>query len=322
MALHHRKHGWQNDRGSSQLTAAEGSGLLATFIETDGQRDHARDRGAAGHQDRPESAAHAQTCLVLLLLVSGSLLARQGAAQENFEIQVYGSETVPEGSTMIELHSNVAARGTTTTVEGVRPTQGAFHETIEITHGWTPWFETGAYLFTSIQPDGGWQWVGDHIRPRIRAPDSWELPVGLSLSVEVGYQQRQFSVDTWTLEARPIIDRQQGPWYVSLNPTFDYAIRGLNHTHGMGFSPSMKVSYGVSPRVALGLEYYGAAGPVGGLDSVSQQQHQLFPVLDLDLGPRWEFNFGVGAGLTPSTDRLIVKLILGYRFDLGSGSGW
>jgi hypothetical protein len=43
-------------------------------------------------------------------------------------------------------------------------------------------------------------------------------------------------------------------------------------------------------------------------------------VLDLDLGPRWEFNFGVGAGLTPSTDRLIVKLILGYRFDLSSGS--
>jgi hypothetical protein len=75
------------------------------------------------------------------------------------------------------------------------------------------------------------------------------------------------------------------------------------------------------PRVALGLEYYGAVGPVGEFNSVSQQQYQLFPVLDLDLGPRWEFNFGVGAGLTPSTDRLIVKLIRGYRFDL-SGSGW
>jgi hypothetical protein len=33
-------------------------------------------------------------------------------------------------------------------------------------------------------------------RPRVHAPDSWELPVGLSLSVEVGYQQRQFSADT------------------------------------------------------------------------------------------------------------------------------
>src|SRR5262249_26790304 len=142
MKQHDRKDGWQNnqrgDRRGSQPAdggAAQGSGLLADLTETDGQWDHAGDHGAARHQDRPGPAAHAWTRLVLLLLVSGSLLAGQGAAQENFEIQVYGSETVPEGSTMVELHSNVAARGTTTTVEGVRPTQGAFHETIEVTHG-------------------------------------------------------------------------------------------------------------------------------------------------------------------------------------------
>ena len=252
----------------------------------------------------------------LLLLGTVALPPTQVAPQANFEIQVYGSETVPAGSTMVELHSNVAAQGTTSTIDGVQPTQGAFHETIEVTHGWTPWFETGVYLFTSIQPDGGWEWVGDHIRPRVRAPDSWELPVGLSLSVEVGYQQRQFSTDTWTLELRPIIDKQAGPLYVSLNPTFEYAIKGLNHAYGFEFAPDLKVSYGVTPRVALGLEYYGAVGPVSGFNSLSQQQHQLYPVLDLDLGPRWECNFGVGAGLTPSTDRLIVKLILGYRFDL------
>src|SRR3982074_315296 len=75
------------------------------------------------------------------------------AAQNNFEIQVYGSETVAPGTTMVELHSNVAAQGTTWTINGVLRTQGAFHETLEITHGWTPWLETGFYVFTSIQPD-------------------------------------------------------------------------------------------------------------------------------------------------------------------------
>jgi hypothetical protein len=40
----------------------------------------------------------------------------------------------------------------------------------------------------------------------------------------------------------------------------------------------------------------------------------IFPVVDLDLAPEWEFNFGVGFGLTESTDHLIVKLILGRRF--------
>ena len=44
-------------------------------------------------------------------------------------------------------------------------------------------------------------------------------------------------------------------------------------------------------------------------------------MVDLDLGPKWEFNAGVGFGLTPSSDRLIVKMILGYRFDGYVGSG-
>jgi uncharacterized protein YggE len=79
------------------------------------------------------------------------------AAQENFEIQVYGSETVAPGTTMVELHSNVAAKGSTRTNDHILRTQGAFHETLEVTQGWTSWFETGFYVFTSIQPDTTWE---------------------------------------------------------------------------------------------------------------------------------------------------------------------
>jgi len=242
-------------------------------------------------------------------------LSEAAPAQNNFEIQVYGSETVPPRSTMVELHSNVAAEGSRSTVDGVLRTQGAFHETVEITQGITSWFETGFYVFTSIQPDTTWEWVGDHIRPRVRVPESWQVPVGLSLSTELGYQRRAFSVDTWTLELRPIIDKQWGPWYVSINPVLDRAIKGESVRKGFEFSPAAKVSYGVTPTVAVGLEYYGALGPVSHFDRAHDQQHQLFPVIDLDLGPQWEFNAGVGVGLTPSTDRLIIKMILGYRFN-------
>ena len=253
------------------------------------------------------------------LLVACALLPSFARAQENFEIQVYGSETVAPGTTMMEVHSNVAARGTTGRENQVLPTQGAFHETLEITQGWTNWFETGFYVFTSIQPDSGWEWVGDHIRPRVRLPEAWNWPVGVSLSLEAGYQRRAFSTDTWTLEIRPIIDKQWGPWYVSFNPVFGRAIKGENVRRGFEFSPSLKIGYDVTPKVSVGLEYYGTVGPVSRFDPWTEQQHQLFPVVDLNLGPKWEFNFGVGVGLTPSTDRLIVKMILGYRFDWGSG---
>src|SRR6266581_2819113 len=191
--------------------------------------------------------------LGLVLCTVGWGWSRTVQAQGNFEIQVYGSETVDPGKTMIELHSNTAIKGTTQKEDGVFPTQHAAHETIEITHGFTPWFETGFYIFTSIQPDAGWKWVGDHIRPRIRVPESWQVPIGLSLSLEVGYQQRAFSTDTWTLELRPILDKQWGPFYASLNPVFDRNLKREGTPRGFAFSPNAKLSYTLLPKVSAGL---------------------------------------------------------------------
>jgi hypothetical protein len=247
------------------------------------------------------------------------LLAGAAGAQGNFEVQVYGAETVAPGRTMIELHSNFTILGTTRTIDGVRPTQHALHETLEVTQGLTPWFETALYLFTSVQPDQGWDFVGTHLRPRVRIPESWRWPVGLSLSSEIGYQRRAYSADAWTVEIRPIVDAQLGRWYLALNPTFARAIEGPDVTRGWEFTPSAKVSYEVMKKVSLGVEYYGAIGPPAHVDRPRDQQHQLFGVLDLDLGENWEFNLGIGVGLTPATDSLLVKSIIGYRFDFLGG---
>ena len=250
---------------------------------------------------------------VVSALVAG-LTTAPAWAQGNFEIQVYGSELTAPGQTTVELHSNSAIKGTTRTEDGVVRTQGAVHETLEVTYGFTEWFETGFYLFTSIQPDSGWEWVGDHIRPRARIPESWHWPVGVSLSMEFGYQQRQFSTDTWTWEIRPIVDQKISRWYWAFNPAVEKSLKGDNVDKGFSFTPAAKVSYDVTSRVAAGLEYYGDLGQISHIDPARKQQHAIFPVLDIDLGPRWEFNLGVGVGLTPATDRLIVKAILGYRF--------
>jgi len=236
-------------------------------------------------------------------------------AQENYEIQVYGYETVAPGHTMVELHSNFTVEGTKQTVDGVLPTEHAWHETVEITRGFTSWFETGFYIFTSARSGNGWDWVGDHIRPRFRVPESWHWPVGVSLSNEIGYQRRQFSSDTWTWEIRPIIDKKQGRWYWSFNPTVDRSLRGPSVQKGFEFSPNFKAGYDLTKKVTAGFEYYGSLGPITGFDPFRDQQQQLFPTVDLNLSPRWEINCGVGVGMTRSTDHLIVKLILGYRFD-------
>ena len=236
------------------------------------------------------------------------------SAQDNYEIQVYGSETVPEGKTMLELHSNLTLDGRKQAENGVLPTDHAFHETLEITHGFTPWFETGFYLFSSARSGDGWQWVGDHVRPRIRVPDEWHWPVGVSLSVEIGYQQRKFSGDTWSVEIRPIIDRQWGRWYASFNPTLEKSLKGLNSAAGFEFTPNAKVSYDLTKVVTVGVEYYGSLGPVTHFDSGGDQEHLIMPAIDLNFSPDWELNCGVGVGVTHSTDHLILKLIVGRRF--------
>jgi hypothetical protein len=236
-------------------------------------------------------------------------------AQDNYEIQVYSYDLVDPGHTMVELHSNFTIDGSKTIVDGVYPTNHAEHETIEITHGFTDWFETGFYIFTSERSGLGVQWVGDHIRPRVSVPKKWHWPVGLSLSNEIGYQRRQFSTDTWTWEMRPIIDKQLGRWYWSFNPTFDKSLHGLSASQGFVFSPNVKISYDFTKKITGGIEYYGSVGPATDFLPTFLQQHQIFPAVDLNLSPKWEVNFGLGVGLTRSTDHLIAKMILGYRFD-------
>ncbi|HVW85155.1 MAG TPA: hypothetical protein VHB50_10765, partial [Bryobacteraceae bacterium] len=125
------------------------------------------------------------------------------------------------------------------------------------------------------------------------------------------------SPDTWTLELRPIIDKQVGKWYLAFNPTVDRSFHGPGATQGVGFSPNAKVGYDVTKVVNVGFEYYGALGPITGFDPLRDQEQQLFPSIDLNLSPKWEFNAGVGIGMTSSTDHLIVKFILGRRFDFG-----
>jgi len=248
------------------------------------------------------------------LWLGAALVLHAARAQDSYEIQVYPAETVPTGETMVELHSNYTFDGIHPTTDGTVPNYHALHETIEVTHGFTDWFETGFYIFTSVQPGYGWEWVGDHIRPRVSVPKSWDWPVGLSLSTEVGYQRPLFSSDPWSWEIRPIIDKQIGPLYLAINPAMDKSFRGHNSNRGFDCSPSGKVSYDLTKQIAVGVEYYSTLGPITRLDPWREQTHQIFPTLDLNLGPKWEFNFGVGVGLTPSTDGLTVKLILGRRF--------
>ena len=136
--------------------------------------------------------------LLFSLICIALLYPGNARAQDNYEIQVYPSETMAPKTLLVELHSNFTVEGSTTTEFGMLPTQHQEHETIELTEGINDWSEIGFYIFTAEQSGHGVQWVGDHIRPRVRIPPRWHWPVGVSLSTEFGY-------------ARPHIPIRPGP---------------------------------------------------------------------------------------------------------------
>ena len=253
----------------------------------------------------------------ILALIFAALSCTAACAQGNYEIQVYGSETVHPRTTMLELHSNFTAVGHPASPDGEAATNHAEHETIEITQGLNDWSELGFYFFTSEQSALGAQWVGDHIRPRVRVPESWHWPFGASLSTEVGYQRAKFSTDTWTWEIRPIIDKQMGRLYWGVNPAFERTWHGPDVKEGVDFAPGVKVSWDFTKAVAGGIEYYADYGNIRAIKPLHEQQQQIFPAIDLNVSPKWEINFGVGIGPTAATDHWIVKGIIGRRFDWG-----
>jgi hypothetical protein len=216
--------------------------------------------------------------------------------------------------TMFEFHLNTFPKGTQSTESGVYANNHQVHMTMEVTHGLTKYWELGGYLVSAIVPDVGAEFVGGRIRPRFQAPPGWKLPFHFSLSTEVDFNREHFDANSITLELRPIIDKQAGKWYFSINPSFEKSLRGPDAHAGFDFEPSIKVSYNLTRRIAAGVEYYAGMGTVTDLYALHDQHHAIFPTIDLDISPDWEFNFGVGRGLTGTSEQWVVKCIIGRRF--------
>jgi len=195
------------------------------------------------------------------------------------------------------------------------PSYHAIHEAVEFTTGLAKNFELGLYLFTNVTPGHGFQVIGTHIRPRVSAPESWSIPVGLSLSGEIGYQKSTYSEDTWNVEVRLIIDKQWDKFYATFNPTLGIALKGISGMHTPVFEPNVKISYQFFEKASLGLEYYGGMGYITHPDPLKDQSHALYAAYDLVGNAAWELNIGAGIGLTQVTEGLVGKVLVGRRIN-------
>jgi hypothetical protein len=242
----------------------------------------------------------------------------RAAAQDLFEIQVYPYDTVEPGATMFEFHTNFTPSGSKGIEDGVYGNHHQLHETLEITHGWTKRFETGFYLETAPHVPGvGARFTGWHIRPRFRFPEAERFPFRVSLSFEYAFNRPGFDPNAQTLEIRPIFERQQGRLYVSINPDLSLAVKGPDAGSAPGFEPNGKLGWDFTGKIQAGVEYYSETGTVKHFDPLGDEHHIVFGAADLNVSPDWELNFGVGKGLTSTSEQWILKAIVGYRLKRG-----
>jgi hypothetical protein len=256
-----------------------------------------------------------QRFILAALVVGGAMPAAPASAQDLFEIQVYPYDTVEPGRTILEFHTNFIPSGTKLREGRVLPNDQQFHLTMELTHGFSKRFEIGFYLESApYVPDAGAKFVGWHVRPRFSLPEYQSFPFKMSFSFEYAFNQPEFEPNAQTLEIRPIFERERGRLYLSINPSLSVAVKGPDAGSPPGFGPSGKIGWDWSKKVAAGIEYYSETGTVRRIEPLSDQQHIIFGAADLNLSPDWEVNFGLGRGLTGTSEHWVVKSILGYRF--------
>src|ERR1700678_3288678 len=109
-----------------------------------------------------------QLAAMLVIVVAATVAARTAVAQGNYEIQVYGADTVPPRTLMTELHSNFTPEGQKYYIDGVIPTNHQEHETLELTEGITSWSEIGFYVFPSAEDGPRVLRGGNQQRPPVR----------------------------------------------------------------------------------------------------------------------------------------------------------
>jgi hypothetical protein len=247
---------------------------------------------------------------LIAFCMAGSLAATETFSQADNEIQVYASPTIQHHWTIFELHSNYTFKGSKYLADADEAKWT--NETLEITHGFGKHFEMGFYMFTGLAPGGGFQYLGNQVRPRVTVPASWKWGLGASLSLEFGFFRPNDTTDfEWQGELRPILDKNIDNWYFAFNPNIDFVLTGDDK--GVGIAPQFKTVYTIKQKWGVGFEYYGGLGSFRKILPLKYQEHLIGPVIDLYLHPKWEINGGFLFGLTENSNQRVLKLLLGRR---------
>jgi len=240
----------------------------------------------------------------LLLL----LLGCAGASAQTDEIQVYDAEIAAPGVFNLMVHNNFTPEGLKTPrfPGGLVPNQ-TLNGVPEWAYGVTDWFEQGLYLpLYSVANGQGPVFDGFKLRELFVVPHAAERTFFYGVNFEFSYNARHWDQNRSTSEIRPIIGWHFGQFDFIVNPILDNSWLGFNR---LDFAPTARVAYNISKTWAVAAEVYSDYGEIKQFLPFEQQSQQLSGVVDYK-SEDFNIEAGIGFGLTPASDRLVVKLMV------------
>jgi hypothetical protein len=253
----------------------------------------------------------------LSLLASAAFWVALGQpAKAIDEIQVYNAGIAAVGQFTIQQHLNYVGLGLKDPpFPGGLVSNHSINGTPEFAYGVTDWWEVGLYLPFAIQDR---QFLSDSFKLRTLfvSPQAEKRDFFYGVNFEFSNTTPKFSQTRFGMEIRPIIGVRNADYEFIVNPIVDI---GFGKYAEADFAPAARVARKLDQDLFVGLEYYADFGKIGDFAKLADQQHTLFAVTDFKLGI-FDVNLGVGYGLTPGSDRFVVKSIVGYAFPVPGGN--
>ncbi len=227
------------------------------------------------------------------------------------EIQVYDYTIDKPGEFGLEVHLNGTPIGRSFELyPGEITNDHGFRVTPEFSYGVTKDLELGFYLDTQIDGEGTAYFVGTKYRVKwlpVHPEDNDGFFAGANVEYSnVGYR---FSQSPDGLELRGIGGYHAGGWLIAFNPIFDWGLSGDAASGDPVFTAALKVTREISKGLSAGIEYYGELGQLAHIAPWDREDQRIYAVVDVDMKP-FVFNFGVGVGMTRTSDALTIKGIV------------
>jgi len=192
--------------------------------------------------------------------------------------------------------------------------EGLIAHSFEMEYGLSHRWTVGAYLDFFDPPGASLKYVRTKaLVTYYRFYEKGSRPIDLGLYVEFIFPRKSYE-DSEELEAKLILEKDFGSWRVDLNPTFEKKISGEEVEEGMDFNLAAGIYYRQFPWIQPGLEYYAKFGELREFRSWDEQQHVLFPTIDLIFKLRYHLHAGIGIGLNDGADDLTWKTIFSVEF--------